>query len=40
MFSKPSQYGFREEIRMGVATNLFNVLAYIMSNRLGKASVR
>ena len=30
IFSKISQYGVSEEIGMGVATNLFNVLTYIM----------
>ena len=34
IFSKLSRYGMSEEIGMGVATNLFNVLTYIMWNRL------
>ena len=30
IFSKLSQYGVSEQIGTGVATNLFNVLTYIM----------
>ena len=38
--SKFSQYDVSEEIETGVNTNLFNVLTYMMQNRLGNASVR